>query len=79
MSMCWRASDSVIAASRIWLPRWLAARNIRVGTPSNGAMIATFENTTRANGREKRANMMPVNSASIRMPINASTITTMLT
>jgi len=39
----------------------LAARNISVGTPSNGAMIATFENTTRANGREKRAKMTPVN------------------
>ena len=60
------------------LPRWLAARNIKVGTPSNGVTTATLENTTRAKGREKRAKMMPVNSAMIRMPVKLSTVTSRL-
>ncbi len=68
----WHANESRISASMIWLPRWLAVRNISVGTPSNWAITATLENTTRAKGREKRAKMMPVNKAMIRMPKNAS-------
>ncbi len=60
----WRlASVTLASASRMELPRWLAARNINVGTPSKGATTATFEKTTRAIGREKRANIMEVKKA----------------
>ena len=39
---------------------------------------AIRENTTRAKGREKRAKMMPANSAMIRMPVKLSTVTRIL-
>ena len=69
-----------MAASRMEeLPRWLAVRNIRVGAPSKVVTTATFENTSRAKGREKRAKMTPVNSAMIRMPVKLSAVTSRFT
>ena len=60
------------------LPRWLAARNISVGTPSKLVTTATLEKISRAKGREKRAKMMPVNRAMIKMPVKLSAVTSRL-
>ena len=75
----WRASETVAFASSIRLARWLAARNIRVGTPSNGMMTATFEKTMRAKGREKRAKRSPVAIAAYINEMKDSTVTNALT
>src|ERR1700722_6074875 len=72
------ASGIVVDASRMELPRWLAARNIKVGLPSNWVTTALRENTTRAKGREKRAKIMPANSAMIRMTAKLSPVTRIL-
>ena len=73
-----RASETVMLALRIWLPRWFAARNISVGTPSNIVTTATFENSTRANGREMRAKTSPVATAMLTMLKKDSAVTSTL-
>src|SRR5271163_306623 len=75
----WRASETVAAASSIMLPRWLAARNISVGTPSNGAITATLEKMIRAKGREKRAKRSPVAIAAYIKEMKDSKLTMKLT
>jgi hypothetical protein len=66
------------SASRIWLPRWLAARNIRAGTPLKGVITATRLKITRAVGRDTRAKIRPVAMATMPRPVKASAVITML-
>ena len=53
-------------------------RTISVGTPSQSVMTATLLNSTRAVGRETRANMTPVVRATSMMPTRVSTVITAL-
>lgn len=74
----WPNRFTAASASRIWLPRWLAARNIRAGTPSKGVITATRLNSTRAVGRDTREKIRPVAMATMPRPVKASRVITTL-
>ncbi len=58
-----RAMLTITSASRMLLARRLAARNIKVGTPSKSWTTATRLKVTRDTGRETRPNTRPVVTA----------------
>jgi len=62
--------------STTMLPRQLAMRKIRWGTPSRGVMTALALKRTRAEGRANLAKVTPVTSATASVPTRASTTTT---
>ena len=62
-------------ASAIWLPRSLAMRTSRDGTPSKRVITAFRLKSTRAVGRENLAKTRPVTSARPSRPMSASSVT----
>ncbi len=69
-----RTRLTITSASRILLARRLAARNIRVGAPSNSWITASWLKVTRETGRETRANTRPVLTAAKTRPKKVSTV-----
>ncbi len=65
-----------MVASRIWLPRSLPTRSIKVGTPFIGPMTACREKATRAVERENFAKTTPVATAVTRRLATDCTIMT---
>ncbi len=64
-------------ASTTMLRRQLAMRNISVGTPLRSETTAFSPNKTRAVGRANLAKVSPVMRATKRIPVSASSVTTM--